>query len=1010
QGNRVLIRIGDSDVDYCDTFKMYLTTKMPNPHYLPEVCIKVNVINFTVTMDGLEDQLLGQVVAKERPDIERKKTQLLLRMAEDRKQLQDLEARILFMLSNSSGNILDDEDLINTLADSKTTSSIIKERVEESEKTEIDINNARNAYTSVATRGSIIYFVVADLSSIDPMYQYSLQYYQELFDRCIDDSEKDKDLGRRLAILISYSTEVVYRNICRGLFERHKLLFSAIICFQILRHRGEISRDEWNLFLRGSGPVDREKQLPNPGPRRLTELQWDLLNAAEERVPASGCKEDGDAERVGDAGDTDVDIKDEGTPPLDGLCASIAEAWDDWVTWADSDEGGPWATQVPGGFAAKINSFHRLLLVKAFREDQLLQCVAGFVGESLGKLFAESPAGSMEEIYRDLDNKTPCIFILSTGADPTSMLLRFAKVMGYADRLSLVSLGQGQGPYAAELVEKGTKSGDWVLLQNCMLAKSWMSELERIVFSLADNTASNHDSFRLYLTSAPALYFPVSILQNGVKMTNEPPKGIKANVSRSWGNLIKEEEWETCAKRDEFKKMLVGLLFFHANIQERRKFGPLGWNIRYAFDESDLETSIAVLRRFLEEQASMCDVIPWDALRYVTGQINYGGRVTDDWDRRCLMSVLSIYMTVSVLESSYKFSGSGVYYSPPSGSFQDISNYFSQLPAVDNPEIFGMHENANVTFNTNESLGLMASILSLQPREGSGGGGKSNDDIVTELANDIESQIPASLDDEEAGSTTFIVQDNGLLSSLAIVLKQEMVKFNRLLSAMLSSITELKKAVKGLVVMSQDLDRMYTSFMNNQVPSLWSNVSFASLKTLASWNKDLIFRVEFMRSWLQNGQPACFPLPVFFFPQGFMTGTLQTFARKYQVAIDTLNYKFEVMHEDPADVKEGPDDGIYCHGLWLEGARWDTDEWQLKESLPGEMYMLLPLIHFMPAVGHKTAATDYACPVYKTAERKGVLSTTGMSTNFVIAVELPTDVSPDVWVLYGVAALCNLTD
>ncbi|CAM9848246.1 unnamed protein product, partial [Choristocarpus tenellus] len=179
---------------------------------------------------------------------------------------------------------------------------------------------------------------------------------------------------------------------------------------------------------------------------------------------------------------------------------------------------------------------------------------------------------------------------------------------------------------------------------------------------------------------------------------------------------------------------------------------------------------------------------------------------------------------------------------------------------------------------------------------------------------------------------------------------------------------------------------MYTSFMNNQVPALWSNVSFASLKTLASWNKDLIFRVAFMRKWLQEGQPACFPLPVFFFPQGFMTGTLQTYARKYQVAIDTLNYRFNVMTEDPSDIKEAPEDGIYCHGLWLEGARWDRDDWRLRESRSGEMYMLLPLIHFIPAVGHKTASTDYACPVYKTAERKGVLSTTGMSTNFVIAV------------------------
>ncbi|CAM9277540.1 unnamed protein product [Ascophyllum nodosum] len=1016
QGNRTLIRIGDSDVDYNDSFKMYLTTKMPNPHYLPEVCIKVNVINFTVTMEGLQDQLLGQVVAKERPDIETRKTQLLLRMAADKKQLSDLEARILHLLSNSSGNILDDEVLINTLADSKTTSSVIKARVEESEKTGAEIDIARKRYTAVAIRGSIIYFVIADLSGIDPMYQYSLQYYQALFDRCMDGADRSDDLAQRLANLVSYSTRIVYGNICRGLFERHKLLFSALICFQILRHRTDIQRDEWGLFLRGAGLVDRSAQPPNPDPTRLTAAQWDIIFASEQLPPASRpspCSEAGGEEKTtGCEGDND-----KGLLPLKGLCESVVNNWNAWISWADGEGGDVWEYRIPdglfGGDEGKGNgasAFQRLLLVKAFREDQLLRCIGRFVGEKLGEAFAESPAASMEDIYADLDNKTPCIFILSTGADPTSMLLRFAKVMGYADRLSLVSLGQGQGPYAAELVEKGTKTGDWVLLQNCMLAKSWMPALEKIVFGLADAAETNNEAFRLFLTSAPATYFPVSILQNGVKMTNEPPKGIRANVSRhvglSWANLIKEDDWETCAKRDEFKRMIVGLLFFHANIQERRKFGPLGWNTRYAFDESDLETSIAVLRRFLEEQAE----VPWDALRYVTGHINYGGRVTDDWDRRCLMSILGIYVNDGILDSDYRFSESGIYYAPNPGSFQAVSDYFSQLPVVDSPEIFGMHENANVTFNTNESLNLMQTILSLQPRESSGGGGKSNDDIVTELAEELESQVPALLLDEDAGPTTFVVQENGLLLSLAIVLKQEMVKFNRLLSTMVSSITELRKAIKGLVVMSLDLDRMYTSFMNNQLPALWGRVSFASLKSLASWNKDLLFRVAFMRGWLKGGQPMCFPLPVFFFPQGFMTGTLQTFARKYQVAIDTLTYKFDVMRTDPSEVIEGPSDGVYCHGLWLEGARWDANAWKLRESRPGEMYTHLPLIHFVPAEGHKTAPGDYACPVYKTAERKGVLSTTGMSTNFVVAVELPTDVSPHVWVMFGVAAVCNLTE
>ena len=112
----------------------------------------------------------------------------------------------------------------------------------------------------------------------------------------------------------------------------------------------------------------------------------------------------------------------------------------------------------------------------------------------------------------------------------------------------------------------------------------------------------------------PATYFPVSILQNGLKLTTEPPRGIRMNLKRSY-NQLNEESFNSCTKYQEWKKLLFGLSFFHAILQERRKFGPLGWNIRYEFNDSDLETSITVLRNFLNEQ----EEIPWDAMRYVTG-------------------------------------------------------------------------------------------------------------------------------------------------------------------------------------------------------------------------------------------------------------------------------------------------------------------------------------------------------------------------------------------------------
>lgn len=275
---------------------------------------------------------------------------------------------------------------------------------------------------------------------------------------------------------------------------------------------------------------------------------------------------------------------------------------------------------------------------------------------------------------------------------------------------------------------------------------------------------------------------------------------------------MKADEFDTCAKSDAFKRILSALCFFHGNILERRKFGPLGWNIRYAFDESDLETSINIMRRFLDEQ----EKIPWDALRFITGHINYGGRVTDDWDRRCLIAILAIHFNEIVMEKddsdaykSYSFSKSGTYKPASTGPLEEHMTYFGSLPQVDEPEIFGMHENANITFNRAESSHLMATILVLQPRETSGGAGKSSDEIVIDVVDDVEARMPELLDEDDKGPTTFVIQPNGLLTSLDTVLQQEMIKFNRLMKAMTISLVGLRRAIGGLAIMSSDLDDMY---------------------------------------------------------------------------------------------------------------------------------------------------------------------------------------------------------
>jgi len=581
QSGRVLIHLGDSDVDYDDKFRFYMTTKLHNPHYTPEVCIKVTVINFTVTQSGLEDQLLEHVVRKERPDVERRKNALVVSMAGDRRQLDDIEKKILHLLSTSTGNILDDEELVNTLASSKTTSTIIKERVVESEQTELEINDLRNGYRPAAIRGALLYFVVANFVVVDPMYQYSLEYFIKLFIFCIDTSTKSKELAVRLNHLKTFTTAHMYKQVCRGLFQRHTLTFSFLICCSILKEAHQISAAEFSMMIRGAVGEDVEEPIPEHC--TLLTLQWSTLLLLEPKFPTA----------------------------FQGFKASVQGNWAAWKKWSSDPKCDQLA--MPDGFSGRLSSFQKALVIKTFREDLAIPAMAEFIRIELGESFTASPAVSMADVYADTDAKTPCVFVLSPGADPTSILLQFAESKNYAKKLKIISLGQGQGARAEHLLQKSVQNGNWVLLQNCHLAKSWMPNLERVVFELSEGITETDRHFRLFLTSFPASYFPVSVLQTSIKMTNEPPRGLCANMMRSFDLAMPKDKFEgpaTTSLDRARRRVLFSLSFFHAVVQERRKFGPLGWNIRYEFNDSDIVTSISVLEMFLEgKKQAVCGCV-----------------------------------------------------------------------------------------------------------------------------------------------------------------------------------------------------------------------------------------------------------------------------------------------------------------------------------------------------------------------------------------------------------------
>ncbi|XP_076377925.1 dynein heavy chain at 16F [Megalopta genalis] len=995
QGGRLLIRFGDSDIDYDTQFRLYITTKIANPHYLPEVCIKVTVVNFTVTTGGLEEQLLADVVRLERPDLESMRNDLITKINADKGQLQSIEDRILTLLYGAGDDILDNEDLIETLNDSKETSAIIATRLIESEATEGKISEAREKYRSVANRGSVLFFVVADLANIDPMYQFSLKYFNQIFNLVIDSTEKDDNLARRLQNLLIEITLAIYTNVSRGLFEKHKLIFSFMLNIAIFMNEKIINQAQWNFMLRGA---TRISVADRPDIPTLTIQMWTFVNYLAATFPVF------------------KNILNDVFKKIPLTIGYFQEVINVIPTNASS---------ATNNWNNLLSDIEKLMLLKALKEDQLIFAITAFVAKNLGQKFVESPMAAMPLLFANTSNKIPLVFILTTGSDPFSGFLRFAAEMNFSDRYNSISLGQGQGPVAEGHIRKGVVEGRWVFLQNCHLAASWMINMEQIIMEISEEQEGQiHSDFRLFLSSMPSVSFPVSVLQNAVKVTNEPPKGLKANIKRALYDFD-EEFFEEHHLNGKWRKIIFGVCFFHAIIQERKKFGPLGWNILYEFNDSDRECCLLNLKLFCVHEH-----IPWNALIYTTGEITYGGRVTDTWDLRCMKTILDIFFSPKTLKDDYIYSRSGKYYCPNFKTLREYRDFVENFSIIDDPEIFQMHENANQIYQLKEAQFVINTILEVQPKESASEEGKSSSDIAYEIADTILVRIQLEIDSTKCNPKHLVRDSKGRLPSMTTVLVHEVDRYNTLLKKIRVSIENLQRAIKGFVVMSEELENVFIALINNQVPQMWHNMNvYPSLKSLGSWIRNLELRIDFIEIWLTQQKPVSFWISGLSFPQGFLTGMLQTCARKYNTPIDHLKLDFiptkivldqaEIEEEHKKSGKEGessykglqvPEDGVLIHGLYIDAGRWDFNSMLLVDANIGEMHPNLPVLHINPILELPKDDPRYVCPLYKTAVRAGVLSTTGHSTNFVVATLLPSAEGQAYWILKGTALLVEIID
>lgn len=351
----------------------------------------------------------------------------------------------------------------------------------------------------------------------------------------------------------------------------------------------------------------------------------------------------------------------------------------------------------------------------------------------MGQNFIDFPTFDLSNIFIESSIYHPILFLLSAGADPVTDIIQYANTMRYDKKMRILSLGQGQGPIAEQALSEGMDKGYWILLQNCHLAVSWLPTLCGIFDSIANDVSPN---FRLWLTSNSITEFPISILQNSIKIAQEPAQGLRANLLNIYGNLD-PKLIQSNKQQYEFHCLLYGLSFFHGIIQERRKYGSIGWNIPYEFTDSDFKISLSQLMLFLNEETEL----PFLPLIYLTGECNYGGRVTDSWDRRCIITLLSEIYCNNILDlKNILVPGYPQYKIPETTDIYEIVEEIKAYPINETPLICGLHQNAEITLHITESNTFISNLqlIQLSTSQSSSTSSQSN---LSQVVNDLIEKV-----------------------------------------------------------------------------------------------------------------------------------------------------------------------------------------------------------------------------------------------------------------------------
>ncbi|XP_076677676.1 dynein heavy chain 8, axonemal kl-3 isoform X2 [Andrena cerasifolii] len=952
-GTSLKVKLGDKEVDIHKDFRLYITTKLPNPSYTPEIFARSAIIDFTVTIKGLEDQLLGRVILTEKTELETERTQLIADVTANNRKIKELEANLLQKLTTVEGPLIEDVGLMSVLNITKQTAAEINEKLSIAKDTELRIDTAREEFRPVATRGSVLYFLICDMSAVNTMYQTSLVQFLERFDLSMERSEKSPVNQRRILFIIEYLTYEIFRYKARGLYEIHKYMFILLMTLKIDMQRETITHDEFQYFIKGGAALDLNTVYPKPC-KWITDVTW--LNL----VALSALRQ------------------------FQYIVSQVPASEKIWKQWFDKEA--PEEEPLPNGYN-NLDTFRRLLLIRAWCIDRTLSQSRKYIASSLGERYAEPVITLLDVMHTESRPNTPMICFLSMGSDPTPSIEQLAKKLELQCRS--ISMGQGQEVHARRLLQSAKTEGFWALCQNCHLGLDYMTELVNFIMELD----APHPDFRIWITTETHKDFPISLLQMSIKYTYEPPQGVRAGLLATY-SAMSQDMLDQCDSV-QYIPIIYAVSFLHTIVQERRKFGPLGWNIPYEFNLADWLASCIFINNHLND-VDVKQGISWPTVRYMIGEVQYGGRVTDDYDKRLLNTFAKLWYSDVLFAEDFVF-----YKGYPILAYKQVSDYLKvidEMPTIDPPQVYGLHSNADITYQSNTTEAVLDTIISVQPKEAGVGSGESREVIVARQAKEMLKKLPPAYDPFEVKNRLQIL---GATASMNIFLKQEIDRIQVVIKLVDVVLKDLLLAIEGVIIMSEELRDALDNIYDARVPALWKARSWES-STLGFWFTELLDRNKQFSTWLYSGRPVKFWMTGFFNPQGFLTAMRQEVTRAHTGwALDNVTLHNEVLRYTAEEIKSEPTEGVYVYGLYLEGAGWDKRNNRLCESSNKILFVLMPIIHIFALYNIPDKDPKlYQCPVYKKPQRTYVL--------LITPLWLQTIRPPEFWVLRGVALLCDI--